>query len=114
MRFLQGLLFGKCNKGDGMISALDDILEDFSVYLRVEKRISEGVTRDYCYSLGKFLRCAGTLNPEKRHAMGYFFNDKIKEISERYKKKKFGMVIRMDSRHGFRFAREVDSVTFND
>ncbi len=25
-----------------MISALDDILEDFSLYLRVEKRISEG------------------------------------------------------------------------
>jgi hypothetical protein len=67
-------LFGKCNKGDGMISALDDILEDFSVYLRVEKRISEGVTRDYCYSLGKFLRCAGTLNPEKRHAVKYYTN----------------------------------------
>jgi integrase/recombinase XerD len=72
LRFLQGLLFGKCNKGDGMISALDDILEDFSVYLRVEKRISEGVTRDYSYSLGKFLRNAGTLNPEKRHAVKYY------------------------------------------
>lgn len=46
--------------------------------------------------------------------VGYFFNDKIKEISKRYKKKKFGMVIKVDSRHGFRFAREVDSVTFND
>ena len=34
------------DKGGNMISALDDILEDFSLYLRVEKRISEGVARN--------------------------------------------------------------------
>jgi hypothetical protein len=32
-----------------MISALDDILEDFSLHLRVEKRISEGVARNCLY-----------------------------------------------------------------
>ena len=55
-----------------MISALDDILEDFSLYLRVEKRISEGVARNYCYSVRKFLRLADTLNPEKKDAVKYY------------------------------------------
>jgi hypothetical protein len=45
---------------------------------------------------------------------GYFFSNKIKEISKKYKEKKFGIVIKVDSRHGYRFAREIDSVTFND
>ena len=54
-----------------MISALDDILEDFSVYLRVEKRISEGVARCYCYSVGRFLRWTDTLNPNRRDAVKY-------------------------------------------
>ena len=43
-------MFEKRNKGDRMITALDDILEDFSLYLRVEKRVSEGVVRGYIYS----------------------------------------------------------------
>ena len=55
-----------------MISALDDILEDFSLYLRVEKRISEGMTRGYCYSMGKFLRRADTLNPDRKDAVKYY------------------------------------------
>ncbi|MBU7027115.1 MAG: tyrosine-type recombinase/integrase [Theionarchaea archaeon] len=55
-----------------MISALDDILEDFSLYLRVEKRISEGVARNYCYSVRKFLRWTDTLNPEKKDAVKYY------------------------------------------
>jgi integrase/recombinase XerD len=55
-----------------MISALDDILEDFEVYLRVENRLSDGVTRNYCYSVGKFLRWLDTLNPEKKDAVKYY------------------------------------------
>jgi site-specific recombinase XerD len=55
-----------------MISALNDILEDFEVYLRVENRLSEGVTRKYCYSVGKFLRWLDTLNPEKKDAVKYY------------------------------------------
>ncbi|MBU7028687.1 MAG: tyrosine-type recombinase/integrase [Theionarchaea archaeon] len=55
-----------------MISALDDILEDFSLYLRVEKRISEGVARNYCYSVRKFLRLVDTLNPEKKDVVKYY------------------------------------------
>lgn len=55
-----------------MISALDDILEDFSLHLRVEKRISEGVARNYCYSVRKFLRFVETLNPEKKDAVKYY------------------------------------------
>ena len=55
-----------------MISALDDILEDFSLYLRVEKRISEGVARNYCYSVRKFLKLVDTLNPEKKDAVRYY------------------------------------------
>ena len=38
-----------------MISALDDILEDFSLYLRVEKRLSEKTAKGRCYLVGKFL-----------------------------------------------------------
>jgi integrase/recombinase XerD len=57
-----------------MISALDDILEDFAVYLRVEKRISEGITRCYCWSVGKFLRWVDTLNPGRRDAVKYYDN----------------------------------------
>jgi site-specific recombinase XerD len=55
-----------------MISALDDILEDFSLYLRVEKRISEGVARNYCYSVKRFVKWADTLNPEKKDAVKYY------------------------------------------
>jgi site-specific recombinase XerD len=55
-----------------MISALDDILEDFSLYLRVEKRISEGIARNYCYSVKRFVKWADTLNPEKRDAVKYY------------------------------------------
>lgn len=55
-----------------MISALKDILEDFSLYLRVEKRISEGVARNYCYSVRKFSRLVDTLNPEKKDAVKYY------------------------------------------
>ncbi|MBU7028889.1 MAG: tyrosine-type recombinase/integrase [Theionarchaea archaeon] len=54
-----------------MISVLDDILEDFSVYLRVEKGISEGVTKDYCYSVGRFLRWVDTPNPSRKDAVKY-------------------------------------------
>ena len=54
-----------------MISALDDILEDFLMYLRVEKRISGGVARCYCWSVGRFLRWTDTLNPDKRDAVKY-------------------------------------------
>lgn len=39
-----------------MIPALDDILEDFSLYLRVEKRISEGEARNYCYSVRRLVK----------------------------------------------------------
>jgi len=55
-----------------MISALDDILEDYKVYLRVEKRVSEGIARGYCYSVGRFLRWVDTLNPDRRHAVKYY------------------------------------------
>ncbi|MBU7028289.1 MAG: tyrosine-type recombinase/integrase [Theionarchaea archaeon] len=55
-----------------MICVLEDILEDFSVYLRVEKRISEGVTKNYCYSIGKFLKWVDTPNPEKKDAVKYY------------------------------------------
>ena len=65
-------MFAKRNKGDHIISALDDILEDFSLYLRVEKRVTEGVARGYCYSVGKFLKWADTLNPERKHAVKYY------------------------------------------
>jgi len=60
------------NKGGNMISALDDILEDFSLHLRVERRISEGVARNYCYSVKRFVKWADTLNPEKRDAAKYY------------------------------------------
>ena len=65
-------MFGKRNRGDQIISALDDILEDFSLHLRVEKRISESITRCYCYSVAKFLRWTGTLNPERKDAVRYY------------------------------------------
>ncbi|MBU7046543.1 MAG: tyrosine-type recombinase/integrase [Theionarchaea archaeon] len=55
-----------------MITALDDILEDFSLYLRVEKRVSEGVVRGYIYSVGQFLKWTDTLNPERKHAVKYY------------------------------------------
>ena len=55
-----------------LISALDDILEDLSLYLRVEKTISEGVARTYCYSVKRFVKWTDTLNPEKKHAMKYY------------------------------------------
>jgi len=55
-----------------MISALDDILEDFSLYLRVEKRLSEKTAKHRCYSVGKFLRWADTLNPGKKDAVKYY------------------------------------------
>jgi len=54
-----------------MICVLDDILDDFSVYLRVEKRISEGVARNYCYSVGRFLRWVDTPNPSRKDAVKY-------------------------------------------
>ncbi|KYK36465.1 MAG: hypothetical protein AYK18_11600 [Theionarchaea archaeon DG-70] len=54
-----------------MISAIDDILEDFSLYLRVERRISPGVARCYRYSLGRFLRWADTINPDRHDAVKY-------------------------------------------
>jgi integrase/recombinase XerD len=54
-----------------LICVLDDILEDFSLYLRVEKGISEGVARNYCYSVGRFLRWVDTPNPNKKDAMKY-------------------------------------------
>jgi len=60
------------DKGGNMISALDDILEDFSLHLRVERRISEGVARNYCYSVKRFVKWADTLNPEKRDAAKYY------------------------------------------
>ncbi|KYK31879.1 MAG: hypothetical protein AYK18_05925 [Theionarchaea archaeon DG-70] len=55
-----------------MISALDDILEDYKVYLRVEQRVSEGIAQGYSYSVGRFLRWADTLNPDRRHAVKYY------------------------------------------
>ncbi|MBU7028388.1 MAG: tyrosine-type recombinase/integrase [Theionarchaea archaeon] len=54
-----------------MICVLDDILEDFSVYLRVERGISEGVARNYCYSVGRFLRWIDTPNPGRKDAVKY-------------------------------------------
>jgi integrase/recombinase XerD len=70
--FLQGLLSVERNKGDTMISALDDILEDFEMYLRVENRLSEGVTRNYCYTVARFLRWVDTLDPKKKDAVKYY------------------------------------------
>jgi integrase/recombinase XerD len=55
-----------------MICVLDDVLEDFSLYLRVEKRISDGVARNYCYSVGRFLRRVNTTNPDKKDAVKYY------------------------------------------
>ena len=55
-----------------MISALDDILEDFSLYLRVEKRLSGETARGRCYLVGKFLRWADTLNPGRKDAVRYY------------------------------------------
>lgn len=66
------LLFVLRNRGGILISTLDDILEDFSLYLRVEKRVSEGIARCYCYSAGRFLRWADTVNPDKSHAVKYY------------------------------------------
>ena len=62
----------KTKQGDrNMISALDDILEDFLMYLRVERSISGGVARCYCWSVGRFLRWTDTLNPDRRDAVKY-------------------------------------------
>jgi hypothetical protein len=62
-------LFAKRNKGGTMICVLEDVLEDFSVYLRVEKGISEGVAKNYYYIVRRFLMWVDTINPErKRHA----------------------------------------------
>lgn len=55
-----------------MICVLDDVLEDFSLYLRIEKRISDGVARNYCYSVGRFLRRVNTTNPDKKDAVRYY------------------------------------------
>jgi len=65
--FLQALSVHHRN----MISALDDILEDFLMYLRVERSISGGVARCYCWSVGRFLRWTDTLNPDRRDAVKY-------------------------------------------
>ena len=54
-----------------MIGVLDDILEDFSVYLRIERGISEGTAQNYCYSVGKFLRWVDTPTPTKKDAVKY-------------------------------------------
>jgi len=54
-----------------LICVLDDVLEDFSVYLRVEKGISEGVAKNYCYSVGRFLRWIDTPNPDRKDAVKY-------------------------------------------
>jgi len=54
-----------------MICVLEDILEDFSVYLRVEKGISAGVAKNYCYSVGRFLRWNDTPNPTRKDAVKY-------------------------------------------
>jgi len=60
--FLQGSLFVKRNKGDSMISALDDILEDYHLYVRVElwckmrslqKVVKELEKKNYRYLLDK-------------------------------------------------------------
>ncbi|MBU7045158.1 MAG: tyrosine-type recombinase/integrase [Theionarchaea archaeon] len=55
-----------------MICVLEDVLEDFSVYLRVEKRISEAAAMNYCYMVGKFLRWVDTLDPERKDAVKYY------------------------------------------
>jgi integrase/recombinase XerD len=55
-----------------MICVLEDVLEDFSVYLRVEKRISEAAAMNYCYMVGKFLRWVDTINPERKDAVKYY------------------------------------------
>ena len=55
-----------------MISVLEDVLEEFSVYLRVEKRVSEPTARNYCYTVAKFLRWVDTINPERKDAVKYY------------------------------------------
>jgi integrase/recombinase XerD len=59
-------------RGDTLICVLEDLLEDFSIYLRVEKQISEGVARNYCYTVGRFLRWADTMSPDRKHAVRYY------------------------------------------
>ena len=55
-----------------MISVLEDVLEEFSVYLRVEKRVSESTARNYCYTVAKFSRWVDTINPERKDAVKYY------------------------------------------
>ena len=55
-----------------MICVLEDVLEEFSVYLRVEKRVSEVTARNYCYTVAKFLRWVDTINPERKDAVKYY------------------------------------------
>jgi integrase/recombinase XerD len=64
-------LFRKRKEGDKLICVVEDILEDFSLYLRVEKGICEHVARNYCYTVGRFLRWVDTPNPSKKDAMKY-------------------------------------------
>ncbi|MBU7011332.1 MAG: phage integrase N-terminal SAM-like domain-containing protein, partial [Theionarchaea archaeon] len=69
-----------------MICVVYDVLEDFSLYLRVEKRISEGVAKNYCYSVGRFLRWVDTPNPTRKDAVKYIdrlMKDKKKESTVR-------------------------------
>ena len=69
-----------------MICVVDDILEDFSLFLRVEKGISEGVAKNYCYSVGRFLKWVDTPNPTRKDAVKYIdrlMKDKKKESTVR-------------------------------
>jgi integrase/recombinase XerD len=59
-------------RGDTLIGVLEDVLEDFSVYLRVEKAISEGVAENYCYTVRRFLKWVDTINPERKDAIKYY------------------------------------------
>jgi len=47
-------------------------LENFKTYLITQKQVSAGVARNYCYSVGKFLRWVNTGNPTEGKAMQYY------------------------------------------
>ncbi len=50
------------------------------MFLRVEKGISEGVVKNYCYSVGRFLRWVNTPNLARK--------DTVKDIDRLLKEKK--------------------------
>jgi len=60
------------NSNENRENTQHTILENFKTYLIAQKQVSAGVARNYCYSVGKFLRWMDAGNPTEGRAMQYY------------------------------------------